>query len=394
MAVDGVREGARDPGVASSSGSQLDNSATAIAAAMGLAPRLAESLFGSRRRRTYAQLSKKFRDGKIDEVLEAGAAHGQAGASGPLRVHGGAELPRHDTVVLGHALGGGSGPGACGWLGGEAPSGCSTPSTSRPPRRPSSAGDFRRAAFIHAKPSNNPREAAEALACGGSHLNAGVVFRDGRPRTTCERPAGTRGGWRAGRGSRLDRKAEEFERACDLPAALATTMLAIETIPPRRRNRSSASAATTTGPGQPRAGQDRPGLLLGGCVLRGGVVRAGKAATQGRRGPGMCRQTVRSLRRPAAPGRLLAAVRRGRTLDATGRPGRARWPACSTGRARSSSRPTSTANGQGSATGAGRPRRASAAPREDREEPGNACPICSAGPRRGRPRSCPTPLTP
>ncbi|MFL5340783.1 MAG: tetratricopeptide repeat protein, partial [Gemmataceae bacterium] len=145
-----------------------------VRGAMESVPRLQEDILG-RQEAALRDLLRRFREGKIEEALRRALPIGDGSHRGEAAAD--ANLPTHDLrYSLGNMFGG-SGPASF-WFGGADVQRDLMREYRRAAELAMQHGDFRRAAFIYGKLLADWRAAAAALARGGLHHDAAVLFRD------------------------------------------------------------------------------------------------------------------------------------------------------------------------------------------------------------------------
>ncbi len=138
-------------------------------------PRSAEDILG-RQEAALRDLLRQFREGNRDEALRRALPIGGSPHRGST-VADSADLPTHNLrFALGELLGSGGGGAARMWLTPDQLAAQLAEEYRRAAREAAAAGDYRRAAFIHAKLLGDFRLAADLLARGGYHQEAATLY--------------------------------------------------------------------------------------------------------------------------------------------------------------------------------------------------------------------------
>jgi hypothetical protein len=145
-----------------------------VAGAVEKVPRLSESLLGKQEAALRALL-KEFRDGNLERALRRALPLGGAGDRGAV-VARDAGLPTHDTRFSLASLLAGPGGRVSLWLGGGDVQHLLAEEYRKAARDACRRGDYRRAAFIYGKLLREYPLAADALAQGGFHHEAALVY--------------------------------------------------------------------------------------------------------------------------------------------------------------------------------------------------------------------------
>jgi tetratricopeptide (TPR) repeat protein len=137
-------------------------------------PRLSENVLG-RQEAALRELLRQFREGRLEDALRH-ALPLNAPAGRGAQLAGDARLPVHNTRYnLRDLLFSGSGRSAL-WMGGGEVQAELAREYRKAAEEAAARGDWRRAAFIWGKLLNQHREAAAALARGGLHHDAAVLY--------------------------------------------------------------------------------------------------------------------------------------------------------------------------------------------------------------------------
>lgn len=145
-----------------------------VAGAVEKVPRLSESVLGKQEAALRALL-KEFRDGNLERALRRALPLGGAGDRGAV-VARDAGLPTHDTRFSLASLLAGPGGRVSLWLGGGDVQHLLAEEYRKAARDACRRGDYRRAAFIYGKLLREYPMAADALAQGGFHHEAALVY--------------------------------------------------------------------------------------------------------------------------------------------------------------------------------------------------------------------------
>jgi hypothetical protein len=148
--------------------------ASLIRRGMRRSPRLSENVLG-RQEAALRELLRKFREGRLEDALRH-ALPLNAPAGRGSQPAGNAQLPTHRTRYnLRDLLFGGSGPAAL-WLGGPDVQAELAREYRKAAEDAAARGDWRRAAFIWGRLLHDHRQAAAALARGGLHHDAAILY--------------------------------------------------------------------------------------------------------------------------------------------------------------------------------------------------------------------------
>ena len=142
---------------------------------LNAAPRLGEKFFGSQEA-ALRDLLKKFREGKLDDVLKRAIPFNQQGSRGGVNTDSG-NLPFNNILYsLGNILGGSDRGPAGVWFAQEDVTAALMREYRKAAAEAAKKGDHRRAAFIYGKLLGDYREAANALMAGGLYHDAAQLY--------------------------------------------------------------------------------------------------------------------------------------------------------------------------------------------------------------------------
>lgn len=196
-----------------------------MGAAMDATPRLAEGVLG-RQETALRDLLRQFREGKIEDALRRALPLGQGTERGAT-VSNGADLPSNDLSYSLRSLMSSSGGTASYWFGGFDVQKELMREYEKAAEAATRRGDYRRAAYIHAKLLGDFKTAAAVLLRGGLAHDAAILLLE-RVKDPLEAALAFEAAGEFDRALHLYLEHDQYRRAGDLLQRLGETEAALE----------------------------------------------------------------------------------------------------------------------------------------------------------------------